>query len=190
MEKDDGYIVTPYSDISETKKKLKRLDNKDEVGSSELISSMKDLTKNMSGMLELFKTAADEMKLEEQEEHTVSEHINPIMQKLDEIIEQNKIIAEGMVALSELVKEKLSDAPAFKGPSGPLPTRPPAHNGPSRPVSPPPVQPPPGPAQSMAPPPAFDSMPPPGMPPSASSGQTPPPLPPQPEKKSFGFLKK
>lgn len=103
----EPYGVMPYSEIKELKKQIASLQGKDNVDAGSLLKSVTGLTKSMDSMLQLFKSAAEEMKLEEQEEKALSQQIRPLMDKLDEIIEQNKIIAEGMVAVSDLVKERL-----------------------------------------------------------------------------------
>ncbi len=59
--------------------------------SKELLNSINSMKKSIDNMLRLFTEAA-------KEEDSTSE-------KLDEIIEQNKIIAEGMVAISDMVKD-------------------------------------------------------------------------------------
>lgn len=104
--------VMPYYEVGELKKQMKKLqDNKDSVSSEQLMNSMNGLVKGMDSMLQLFKTAADEMKIEEQEEGALAQQVKPLMDKIDEIIEQNKIIAEGMVAIADLVKERLPEKP-------------------------------------------------------------------------------
>lgn len=113
----EPYEVMPYSEISALKKEIKKLKNKeDDVESKDLVKSMNGLTQNIDSMLQIFRKATEEMQLEEEEEKAVSKQINPLMEKLDEIIEQNKIIAEGMVALSDIVKERFPEKKMQKPP--------------------------------------------------------------------------
>ena len=67
---------------------------------------MDALTKSIDSLMALFKQAADEMRYEEKEEILSggSEH-KAINDKLDKIMEQNKIIADGMVAISDMVRD-------------------------------------------------------------------------------------
>jgi hypothetical protein len=172
----------------------------------------------MNSMLGMFKTAADEMKLEEQEEKMFASQLQPILDKLDEIMEQNKVIAEGMVAIADIVKERLpgkkeetqkddfgSDEQKFSKmlfqPKQP-PRMPPTASPMQSPFPPPPNVPPPGsmppPMQSPFPPLGNipPNMPPLGNPPPLDMNM-PPPLdmppgmdtPPSPKKKGF-FSKK
>ncbi|MBD3164699.1 hypothetical protein GF323_05870 [Candidatus Woesearchaeota archaeon] len=147
---------------------------------NELLKSVNNLTKHMDTLLEIFRSATDEMKLEEQEEKALSQQVRPLMDKLDEIIEQNKIIAEGMVALSDIVKEKFPErqkAPRhfgekFQQQQGPFDT-------PNNPPSVPP--------DKNMPPPMFPNMPPPGQQNKQDSMNA--PSPPESQKKR-GFFRK
>ncbi|MDO8480336.1 MAG: hypothetical protein Q7S65_00810 [Nanoarchaeota archaeon] len=98
------------------------------IDSAQLYNSMNTLTTSMQSMLELFKTAATDMKKDDQEQKGMEDHLAPMMEKFNEIIEQNKIIAEGMIALSDLVKERIpapsnrpQQAPQGQGMPSPFP---------------------------------------------------------------------
>lgn len=99
MVKEDSYKLATYGDILKSKKKLNELISKKPYKQDGLSSmnSMNDLTKGMDAMLKLFKEASQELKVDNKEKS--------INKKLDEIADQNKIIAEGMVAISDMVKE-------------------------------------------------------------------------------------
>jgi len=106
MPEDEGsYEIMPYKEIVALKKDIESLKNSKQVSSDDLFGSLESLSKNMGNMLQLFKIAAEEMKLEQQTEESFSSHVEPINEKLDQVIEQNKVIAEGLVAMADLVKE-------------------------------------------------------------------------------------
>jgi hypothetical protein len=161
MSNEEPYEIMPYSEVAELKKQLKVLQEKKTNEGEQLINSMTTLTRSMDSMLQLFKTAVDEMKIEEHEETALTENLKPLMDRLDEIVEQNKIIAEGMVAISDLIKEK------FTEPEQKFPKMPPqgafmdqpdfsmSNNGnmPPTGMPPPPGMPQYGPQPSMPPPP-------------------------------------
>ena len=66
MAKDDSYEIMPYKEIVELKKQIAELQQKTgDTSSKELLQSMASLTKSMNNMLNLFSSAAEEMKLEE-----------------------------------------------------------------------------------------------------------------------------
>jgi len=103
---DDDYEIIPHRQIADLKKQLSDLRSKqDSSSSSELVGSMSSLSKSMDSMLKLFTEAADELKLDSKGEHELAHHLNPLNKKLDEIIDQNKTIAEGMVAIHDAVSE-------------------------------------------------------------------------------------
>jgi len=96
MARDEPYDLMPHREIIELKKQLQELKNK-KTSSQELTNSMHALTNSMDSMLKLFTETAEELKLDEKE--------NSVNKKLDEIIEQNKVIADGMVTVSDMVKD-------------------------------------------------------------------------------------
>jgi hypothetical protein len=66
MAKDDSYEIMPYKEIVELKKQIAELQRRTgDTSSKELLQSMASLTKSMNNMLNLFSSAAEEMKLEE-----------------------------------------------------------------------------------------------------------------------------
>jgi hypothetical protein len=130
------YEIMPYKEIVKLKKELEELQKKaGEAPSRELLKSVDALTKNMDSMLNLFKSAAEEMKLEEAAPSKVD--LGPVLDKLDEIsgsfedlsgkveetLTENKTIAEGVIAVSDSLNEKFSklsdDIASLKKPAPP-----------------------------------------------------------------------
>ena len=104
---DDDYDLLPHRQINELKGLVQDLKSKvGRASPKDLIDAMDSLTKSIDSLMNLFKQAADEMRYEEKEEILSggSEH-KAINDKLDKIIEQNKIIANGMVAVSNMVRD-------------------------------------------------------------------------------------
>lgn len=89
-----------YKDISEVADEVK-LARK--VSLQEMHNAIVNLTKLLNDMLVMFKTASEQMKLEEKEKEQVH---NKIMEKLDRLLDENKTIAESLVAIAGMVKEK------------------------------------------------------------------------------------
>lgn len=104
-----------YKDISDLKNELEGMKGRKDVSSKEVYDAMQRLTQTISDMLEVFGAAAEQMKLEEQGYEASAKKHEMIISKLDKIIDQNKTIAEGMVAIVDMVKEKLV-APAREEP--------------------------------------------------------------------------
>ena len=106
MATEDSYEIMPYKEIIELKNKISELQKKTgDTSSKELIDSMVALTKSMDSMLRLFSSAAEEMKLEEKSEGELAEKIGPLIEKVDKLDEQNRTIAEGLVAVANMVKD-------------------------------------------------------------------------------------
>jgi len=103
---DDDYDLLPHKQITELKRQMQDIKNKvDRSSPKELIDSMDAMTKSIDSLMTLFKQTADEMKYEEKEEILSGGNEHKAMnEKLDKMIEQNKIIADGMVAVSDIVK--------------------------------------------------------------------------------------
>ena len=132
----------------------------------DLQASIDGLNQSINSLIGLFKEAAESLKIEEKEASLVASKIDPLFEKLDMIIEQNKKIARGIVAVADMIDERL---PKLKGPEKPMPM-------PERPMFPPLSSPPPfsaPPPSPMGPPLHPMSMP-------APPGMRPMPLPPRP----------
>jgi len=113
---DDIYDIMPHKEISDLKKQLQDLKTTKQpaAGSPDLTKSMTALTSSMDSMLKLFSEAAEEMKLEGKEETELATKLEPLYKKMDEISEQNKTIAEGIIALSDMIKDFLDKQQAIK----------------------------------------------------------------------------
>src|SRR3989338_6297845 len=105
-EEDDGFVS--YKNISDLKKELETIQDRKDVSPKELYEAVHRLADTVSGMLEVFGAASEQMKLEDKGYEAEAKKHEIIITKLDKLIDQNKTISEGMVAIVELVKEKLS----------------------------------------------------------------------------------
>ena len=121
MPEEGDYEIMPYKEIVALKKEVEALKSKSGASSQDLLNSMDTLTKTMNSMLQLFKSAAEEMRSEGNEKQDFTEKAGPMLERLDALEEQNRTIAEGMVAIADMVKEMKGEKPSlFK----PKPQRP------------------------------------------------------------------
>lgn len=67
---------------------------------TDLITSVNELNKNIHNLLNLFEKAAKNIERGEVEE--------PLARKLDALLEQNKIVARGLLLLEKFVRDKTS----------------------------------------------------------------------------------
>ena len=96
-----------YKDITELKRQLEGVRGKKDISSRELFYAMQKLSETMTAMLEVFGTAAEQMKLQEKEYEAEEKKHDTIVTKLDKLIDQNKTIAQGMVAIVDMIKENV-----------------------------------------------------------------------------------
>ena len=106
MEEESSYGIVSYRELSGLKKEIEELKTKNTGDTSKpLLESISKLTQNMDSMLGLFKSAADELKLEESGQINIIKEISPLSEKLDQILQQTKTIAESMVTIAEMVRD-------------------------------------------------------------------------------------
>ena len=103
---EEGYDLVSYKDISELRKDLGNIREKKDVSSKDVHDAMRRLADTMDSMLEVFGAAAEQMNLEEKESESESKKHELIISKMDKLLDQNKTIAEGMVAIVDMFKEK------------------------------------------------------------------------------------
>jgi hypothetical protein len=164
---EDEYAIVSKKEFLTLKKELEKLKKNPLEGSESgenLQSSIDNLNKSLNIMLEVFKQAAEDMKLEEHDTEAVGKQLGPINEKIETLIDQNQKIAKGIVAIADMVKEKLEE---ISERAESKPRLPPLGAAPA-----PSYRPAPAPAPSSN----FGGMPPMGPPPSAppSFGGLPP----------------
>jgi len=115
----EDFDLVPYKDISDLKKEFESMKSKKDISATEFYESVQKLAQTITNMLEVFGAAAEQMKLEEKEYETEAKKHEAIISKLDKLIDQNKTIAEGMVAIVEMVKEKIASPSKEEEPDKP-----------------------------------------------------------------------
>lgn len=109
MQEDEDYELVPAKRVQELQEQLDAL-KRNPLGSmqsgTDMISSMNKLSRSMDEMLSLFRDAAMQMQAEEKESPASGRKLEPMMEKLDAIIDQNHKIAKGILALADMIKEQ------------------------------------------------------------------------------------
>lgn len=186
---EEEYELLPHKEIVELKDELRKLKSLPPEAGKHAEVSYDILTKKMNRLIEIFEEAEKSVEVEEGAV-TFKERMAPFTEKMNKILEQNSEIAEGIVALADImneIKDKLEIGVIYKAKDVEKVHTEPVH----RPAPPPmPAGPmPPGHAGPMLPPKIGGPMPPPtpgkmptGMPPLRPGapkpvGMAPPPLP-------------
>ncbi len=158
MAEDEDYDLLPHKDIVRIKKELEELkQSKQTTEAKSVVNQINQLRNSINDLLDIFKEAQESFKLEEKE----PPYIKDLLHKLEILSEQNTRIAEGVVAVADMIKELRSkEKTRTEKPLMPKPSFEPPK--PSFRPSPPPYSPPP--AFDIPPPPSFDIPPPPEFP--------------------------
>jgi len=177
----EEYELLPHKEIEELKEELHKLKEFEITPTKKLRVSLVELNQKLDKLLKIFDEARHEIRSEEIG-LGFKEKMKPIIEKMDKLLEQQADIAEGMVALADIVKEKKkAPAPSFNRPGLNI-----QHHSPPETRSMPPRPAAPGtmPPRPTAPIPGPGNLPP--RPPAKPSAQRVPPAPPR--KKRFGII--
>lgn len=103
---EDDFDLVSYKDISEIRKELDGVKAKKDFSQKDLYEEVHKLNETIKDMLEIFSAAAEQVKLEEKQYESEAKKHETIITKLDKLIDQNKTIAEAMVGIVGMLKEK------------------------------------------------------------------------------------
>jgi len=109
----DEYELMPQKALEGMKKELEELRKhtsniEPKTGlPKETATSIDKLSTSINQLMDLFKKASEELKLEENEEKILGKQIQPLIEKIDMLLDQNKKIAKGIVAIADMIKEQL-----------------------------------------------------------------------------------
>ncbi len=202
-EAEEEYELLPHKDIVELREELRKLKSLPPEAGRHAEASFEELTKKMDRLTEVFEEAEKTIKIEEGAA-TFKEKMTPIVEKMNTILKQNSEIAEGIVALADImneIKDKLEVGVIYKAKEvdkirtepifGPAHTMPPGPGAPMPPSGMPPPMPRPFP--TAAPP---GGLPPPPLPrpgapiPPPGPAPGPMPLPPTAPPRKKGLLRR
>ncbi|MBI1969787.1 hypothetical protein HYS48_03780 [Candidatus Woesearchaeota archaeon] len=128
MPEDEDYDMVPHKKLRELEKQVGEL-KRNPLGSTAsgqtLQESMNRLSDNIEDLTSLFKDAAEQMKLEEKDSVILSKKLEPMMERMDTLIDQNHKIAKGILAVADMIKESIHHRreypPRSFAPQGPPP---------------------------------------------------------------------
>src|SRR3989338_353391 len=110
MVEEGPYEIMPYKEIMELKRDLEELKSKAKVISSEdLIGGMHKISDNMADLIQLFRAASIEVKEETKKEDEIAASVRDMLDKLAQSMDENKVIAEGLLAISENMDKRFNE---------------------------------------------------------------------------------
>jgi hypothetical protein len=136
---DEDYEIISHKEVARLKQELKSLKE------GELTASTNEISHKLNQMIDIFKEASIMMK----DEKSSKESHNELSDKLDKLLDQNQKIAEGVLAVADMINQAKSPQPVQITPE-PQPMRPePIHpdplnipgSQPMQPMSPEPIHP-------------------------------------------------
>ncbi len=104
----EEYELVPRNKIQDLQKQLETIKKSPLAAApsgSDLVQAMNSLSGNLDTLLNLFKEASEDMKKEERESESVAKKLDPLMEKLDMVIDQNKKIAKAILSVADMIRE-------------------------------------------------------------------------------------
>jgi len=112
---DDNYELVPSEKLRELKKQLDSLKKSSVSGnSSDLAESMDNLSTNINRLLEIFREATEEMKIEEKEELLIKKKLEPLLKKMDVVADNTQTIANALVDINDKLDAMKNDIEILK----------------------------------------------------------------------------
>jgi hypothetical protein len=153
----DEYEILPQKEIAELKDELRKLKEFEITPSKKMQVSLVEVNNKLDKLLSIFEEAMTALQIEEGG-LSFKDKMHPVVEKMNKVLEQNSEIAQGIVAVADLVKDLREDMnkgvsvrdSGFEGPQQmPLPTfepqtMPPPQRTMPQPMGGPSMMPPPG----------------------------------------------
>ena len=114
----DDYEILPHEELHELRAELQAL--KQRPTDKTLQISMVELAAKVDKLTDIFEEAMQQISLEEGGTLSFEEKMRPLTKRMDKVLEQNSQIAEGIVAVADLISELKEETtggpskPAFK----------------------------------------------------------------------------
>jgi len=103
----DDYELISRGEIRKLRDQLKSIDPIGAGDTKALQRSLAELDEKLTTFLEVLNGAVEDMHEEDHESEIIKTKIDPIIDKLNQVDDQNKKLAQGMVAVNKLLDDKL-----------------------------------------------------------------------------------
>jgi len=99
--------ILPMEEIEKLKKEINNLKKSQapDDSSDALKSSMMNLSRSINSLLQVFKQAHEDLKMDTHDAVLVTQKLDKLIERLDKIELQNEKIAKGIVAVADMVEE-------------------------------------------------------------------------------------
>lgn len=127
MIKDDEYELLPHKEIIKLREELEKL-KKNPLGKGKsaenILEAINTLNESINSLIYVFQHATDQLKETsiKNEKHEEAD-FHPLIGKINQLIEQNKDLAEGIVTVAEMVKKEKKEIRDFEERIKPYPRR-------------------------------------------------------------------
>ena len=119
----EDYEILPQKEIQELKEELRKLKEYEITPTKKMQVSLVEVNTKLDKLLSIFEEAMTALQLEEGG-LSFKEKMKPVVEKMNKVLEQNSEIAQGIVAVADLVKDLREDMskgvtvkePALEGP--------------------------------------------------------------------------
>jgi len=113
---EEDYELLPHREIQRLKEEISKLKGGEAVGTDkDLRRAVMNLSEKIDSMNEILEAASVDLREEDKEAEIIKDKIDPIMEKMAELADQNQKIAKGLVAIHDLVDEKLEELSTVVG---------------------------------------------------------------------------
>ena len=100
---DDDYDLLPHSELKKLESEIDSLKTSPSTPKGETLKTMQELSDSLKSMINVFSEAKNELRIEDEEKELVSKKIGPIIEKLDNLLDQNEKIAEGILSIADMI---------------------------------------------------------------------------------------
>lgn len=104
----EEYELLPHKEVEELKGELSKLKSFDVQPTKKLIVNLVELNTKIDKLTNIFEEASRQITLEEGG-LTFHDKMKPLVDRMNKILQQNSEIAEGIVAVADLVKDLRND---------------------------------------------------------------------------------
>ncbi len=105
---EEEYELLPHKEVVELKEQLEKLKTFEVAPTKKLTVNLVELNTKLEKLLAIFDEASKQITVEEGG-LTFQDRMKPMLEKMNKILEQNSEIAEGIVAVADMVKEFRGD---------------------------------------------------------------------------------